>query len=228
MPQTTLISFFKYGGLLPQWNAFARMGFPPLKNSKVPGLQFWKALGSGGDNGFSLKPDFSVYALLTVFENEKSAKAFCESNIMAVYRKEAVLHSHIFMHNIHAHGKWSGKEPFKSEASLTESKPVCVITRATIKPFLAPRFWKYVPVVSAAIENFEGLIYSKGIGEWPVFMQATFSVWESVDAMKAYAYENKHHSEMVRKTRELAWYKEELFSRFHPFEQSGNLIPLFL
>jgi len=29
---------------------------------------------------------------------------------------------------------------------------------------------------------------------------------------------------MVKKTRELGWYSEELFSRFHPFEVRGNLI----
>ena len=42
--------------------------------------------------------------------------------------------------------------------------------------------------------------------------------------MMAYAYKNKKHAAMVKKTRELGWYSEELFSRFHPFEVQGNLI----
>jgi hypothetical protein len=228
MPQTTVISIFKYQGIAPRWNAFTRMGFPPLKNKVIPGLQFWKALGSGGNNGFSVKPDFSVYALLTVFDNEETANAFCESNIIERYLKGAIAHAHIFMHNAHAHGMWSQKKPFETVVPLDHTKPLCVITRATIKPVLALKFWNYVPTVSAEIENFDGLIYSKGVGEWPIFMQATFSIWESADAMMAYAYKNKKHAEMVKKTRELGWYKEELFSRFHPFKQKGNLIPSFL
>ena len=59
-----------------------------------------------------------------------------------------------------------------------------------------------------------GLSFSKGFGEWPIFILATFSVWDSLEHMKAYAYENPSHAAMVKKTRELNWYKEELFSRF--------------
>ena len=39
---------------------------------------------------------------------------------------------------------------------------------------------------------------------------------------------NPKHAEMVRKTRELNWYSEELFARFQPFYQEGNLIPRIL
>lgn len=228
MPQTTVISLFKYKGLLAKWGAFARMGFPPLKNKQIPGLQFWKPLGSGGENGFSIKPDFSVYALLTVFEDEATATGFCNGTTIQEYLKDSMAHTHIYMHNAHVHGLWSKTTPFKTEVPLDRNRPMCVITRATIKPALAFKFWKYVPSVAASIEDFDGLVYSKGVGEWPVFMQATFSVWKTADAMMAYAYKNKKHAEMVKKTRELGWYKEELFSRFHPFKQSGNLIPAFL
>ncbi|WP_340202612.1 hypothetical protein [Ascidiimonas sp. W6] len=228
MPQTTLISFFKYNGIVSQWNAFTRMGFPPLKKNQIPGLVFWKALGSGGKNGFSIRPDFSVYALLTVFESEEMAFEFSNSAIMQSYLDKADKHSHIYMYNVHAHGQWAKQQPFKEEIMLDRSKPMCVITRATIKPLMAAKFWRYVPSVSAAIEDYEGLVYSKGIGEWPIFMQATFSAWQSAEDMMSYAYKNKRHAEMIKKTRELGWYREELFSRFHPFQQIGDFLPSFL
>jgi len=48
------------------------------KNSKLinktKGLLFYKFLGTGGKNGFSLWPDWSTYALLTTWENEEDAK----------------------------------------------------------------------------------------------------------------------------------------------------------
>ena len=74
------------------------------------------------------------------------------------------------------------------------------------------------------MDGHQGLIFSKGIGEWPIFMQATFSFWEKGKHMMDYAYSNKKHADMVKKTRELGWYSEELFSRFHPFEVRGSLI----
>lgn len=224
MPQTTVISFFKYKGLKHKWSALARMGRPPLLKSSIEGLTFWKALGSGSGNGFSIWPDFSTFGLLTVFNSEDNAREFLNSPEVSTYTDNASQHSHVLMHAIKAHGKWSQQEPFESSVVYDNSKPLSVITRATIKPKLAHKFWRYVPSVSKSMDGHKGLIYSKGIGEWPVLMQATFSLWENGEDMMAYAYQNKKHADMVKKTRELGWYSEELFSRFHPFEIQGELI----
>lgn len=224
MPQTTVISFFKYKGLQHKWRALARMGRPPLLKSSIEGLSFWKALGSGSGNGFSIWPDFSTFGLLTIFNSEENAREFLNSPEMSFYFEGASQYSHVLMHCIKAHGKWGHQEPFKPSVAHDHTKPLSVITRATIKPKLAYKFWRFVPYVSKSMDGHKGLIYSKGIGEWPVFMQATFSLWESSDDMMAYAYQNKKHADMVKKTRELGWYSEELFSRFHPFEIKGDLI----
>ena len=224
MPQTAVISFFKYKGFRNKWHALGRMGRPPLINADIPGLSFWKPLGSGSGNGFSIWPDFSLFGLLTVFNSEEEAKNFITSEIMDQYIGESSQHAHVLMHTIKAHGQWSKQEPFSASQPYDNTKPLAVITRATIKPKLAFKFWKYVPSVSKSMDGHSGLIYSKGIGEWPLLMQATFSLWKSGDDMMQYAYKNQKHADMVKKTRELGWYSEELFSRFHPFEIHGDLI----
>jgi hypothetical protein len=224
MPQTTVISFFKYQGFTNKWNAFVRMGRPPLMNQTINGLTFWKALGSGSGNGFSIWPDFSVFGLLTVFNSEEDADQFIKSDIIDKYTYSAEKCSHIFMHNVKAHGQWSQQEPFIAAAKYDEQKPLAVITRATIKPKLAFKFWKYVPSVSKSMDGYDGLIFTKGIGEWPILMQATFSLWKQGSQMMAYAYQNPKHAAMVKKTHELGWYSEEMFSRFHPFKIEGDLI----
>jgi hypothetical protein len=132
------------------------------------------------------------------------------------------------MHTIKSHGKWSKQNPFEASVAFDKTKPLAVITRATIKPLLAYQFWKNVPTVSKSMDNYEELIFSKGIGEFPLLMQATFSLWSNAEAMMNYAYKNPKHAEMVKKTRELNWYSEELFARFQPFYQEGNLIPRIL
>ena len=228
MSQTTLISFFQYAGIKNKWFAFTRMGRSPILQNKINGLTFFKPLGTGSGNGFSIKPDFSIFGFVAVFKSEELAKEFLETNVVREYTKTTISYSHILMHTVKSHGEWSKQSPFESSVEYDKSKPLAVITRATIKPKLAYQFWKNVPAVSKSMDKYDELIFSKGIGEFPLLMQATFSLWSSAEAMMNYAYKNPKHAEMVKKTRELNWYSEELFARFQPFYQEGNLIPRIL
>tara|TARA_B110000003_G_scaffold152808_3_gene153548 strand:- start:19793 stop:20479 length:687 start_codon:yes stop_codon:yes gene_type:complete len=225
MSQTTLISFFQYAGIKNKWHAFSRMGRPPIIQKKTKGLSFFKPLGTGSGNGFSIKPDFSIFGFIAVFNSEELAKKFLRTDAVNQYKKKAKSYSHILMHTVKSHGKWSKQNPFESSINLVKNTPLAVITRATIKPMLAYQFWRNVPSVSKSMDKYEELIFSKGIGEFPLVMQATFSLWSNSEAMMNYAYENPKHAEMIKKTRELNWYSEELFARFHPYYQEGDLIP---
>jgi len=226
MSQTTLISFFQYSGFKNKWHALGRMGRPPIVINQVDGLSFFKPLGTGSGNGFSIKPDFSTFGFLAVFDSEEHAKNFLKTDTIEEYTNTAKAYSHVLMHTIKSHGKWSKQEPFQASVNFDKTKPLVVITRATIKLKLAYTFWRNVPSVSKSMDHYDELVFSKGIGEFPLLMQATFSLWSHAEAMMNYAYQNPKHAEMVKKTRELGWYSEELFARFQPFYQEGNLIPL--
>ncbi len=228
MSQTTLISFFQYTGIKNKWHAFTRMGRSPILQKKINGLTFFKPLGTGSGNGFSIKPDFSTFGFLAVFKSEELAKEFLGTDVVKEYTQTTVSYSHVLMRTVKSHGEWSKLKPFESSVEYDKTKPLAVITRATIKPKLAYQFWKNVPAVSKSMDKYDELIFSKGIGEFPLLMQATFSLWSSAEAMMNYAYKNPKHAEMVKKTRELNWYSEELFARFQPFYQEGNLIPRIL
>ena len=228
MPQTTLISFFKYSGFKDKWHALGRMGRPPISLDEAKGLSFFKPLGTGSGNGFSIKPDFSTFGFVAVFDSEEIAKQFINSSSVKEYTKTAKGFSHLLMHTIKSHGEWSKQNPFEASVEFDKTKPLAVITRATIKPKLAHKFWRYVPSVSKSMNDYDELIFSKGIGEFPLLMQATYSLWSNAEAMMNYAYQNPKHAEMVKKTRELGWYSEELFARFQPFYQEGNLVPTIL
>ncbi len=228
MAQTTLIAFYQYSGWKNKWNALGRMGRPPITFENTPGLTFFKPLGTGSGNGFSIKPDFSTFGFVAVFEEETQAREFLRSEVCEEYTKTSSKYSHVLMHTIKSHGEWSKENPFQASVSFDKSKPLAVITRATIKPKLAYRFWRYVPSVSKSMNGYKELLFSKGIGEFPLLMQATYSLWSDADSMMNYAYQNPKHAEMVKKTRELGWYSEELFARFQPFYKEGNLIPDFL
>jgi hypothetical protein len=75
-------------------------------------------------------------------------------------------------------------------------------------------FWRSVPKASKAIKNASGVIWFKGIGELPFIQQATFSIWNNIESVTNFAYKNKNHAEIVKKTRQRNWYREDLFARF--------------
>ena len=55
------------------------------------GLEFVRVMGTGGGSGFSLKPDFSSYAILCVWKNNYSSEAFFKNHlIFKTYVKKSV------------------------------------------------------------------------------------------------------------------------------------------
>ena len=120
------------------------------------------------------------------------------------------------------HGSWDGSAPFKPGVEFDPNAALAVITRATIKKRFLWHFWKDVPAVSKDVENKPGLMFAVGIGELPLVQQATFSMWNSGRQMMEYVYRRDDHSAMIKKTRALGWYKEELFARFEPFRTEGS------
>ena len=82
MSEKQVVKFvlFRYKGLLNRLFAFRQMGLLPIKIKNTKGLTFFKMLGSGGNNGFSIFPNFEVYGFLSVWESEEAYLAFSESN----------------------------------------------------------------------------------------------------------------------------------------------------
>jgi hypothetical protein len=74
-------------------------------------------------------------------------------------------------------------------------------------------FWRAVPPVSAELHRADGLRLAVGIGEAPVGLQGTFSLWDSHDALTGFAHRRAAHVEAIRRTAEVGWYAEELFAR---------------
>ena len=176
--------------------AFAQMALAGFDLAKTRGLRFWKLLGSGEGGGFSLKPNWSRYALLGVWENAQAADEFFqESKLMRKYRRHAAEIWTIHLLPTRSHGNWSGRNPFEPTASAPdENAPVAVLTRAAIGFTKLRRFWSFVPATSREIKRAEGLIASIGIGEAPFIKQATFSLWRSEKDMKNFAYKSPIHA----------------------------------
>lgn len=223
--QIITLTFFRFTTTAKKWWGFKQMGLAPTELAKVPGLSFSKMLGSGSGNGFSIWPNFSVYGLLQIWEAEAPAEAFFTQHpLFQSFRERAAEYWTIYLKTAQVHGSWDGGTPFIQNVPFQQDAPLGVLTRATLRTPYIWRFWSFVPQVSNALrrEHHEGLLFSIGIGELPLVQQVTFSLWKNTAFMQAYAYKGKFHSEMVKKTRELGWFKEELFARFHPYRAEGT------
>ena len=188
------------------------------------GCSFWKLMGSGKNGTFDLRPDWQQWGLLASWNDKGDFDRFYSSSFISRYWKAfGVEKWTILCEPLQSHGKWDGKEPFDNpQVQITEG-PVVVITRATVKWSRLKNFWANVDGPAKLMTNAKGYVASFGIGEAPVYRQATFSVWQSLDDVKAFAYQSREHAEVIKKTRLEGWYSEELFARFKPITSFGTL-----
>jgi hypothetical protein len=186
-------------------------------------LQFYKLMGCGKNGTFDIHPDFNQWALMIFYDDPESG-AQPENNIpvnmvggfISRWWKLFKVKSNIFFLEPYAgHGTWDGREFVSSKKGIDDpTGEIGVLTRATIRLSRLRSFWKAVPAAAENLSQTEGLTYSVGIGEVPFIKQATFSIWETAENMKNYAYKMRAHQEVIRKTRKEAWYSEEMFLRF--------------
>ncbi len=193
----------------------------PLSFSKQ--ISFWKLLGCGKNGTFDIRPDWRQWGtLMTV---DKLSTNYQPSTFISNYFK--FFHCEIcilLLEPIEGHGQWDGKKPFGELPNKSDHEgSIGVLTRATIRINKLSSFWKNVESVSSEMRAAKGLIVSVGIGEVPFIKQATFSIWQSKEHMKQFAYHMQQHAEVIKKTRKEKWYSEEMFVRFKIIASSGSL-----
>ena len=191
---------------------------------------FWKLLGTGDGTTFDARDaDLRRWGVLTVWSSRAHADAFgAGSAVVGGWRRLADEHWWATLHLTRAHGAWSGTQPFgRPQAGLggtaVSGGPVAALTRARLRWSRARRFWRAVPAVNADLAGVEGLRLRLGIGEAPLGLQGTLSVWDSAAAMAAFAYRGTPHRDVIRRSADEHWYAEELFARFVVLDHGGTI-----
>lgn len=188
---------------------------------RLRGVRFAKLMGTGSGETFTMRDaDLDHWALLTVVDDDEARESFRQARPFRQWVRIAGESAHIRMRPIASHGEWSGQRPFDERGQGTGPvKPdpdqlVASITRARLKPRMLATFWRSVPPVVADLNTDPAVIFTLGIGEAPVGLQGTFSIWRSGRAMSQFAYRRPAHRHAIEQTRTLDWYSEELFARF--------------
>lgn len=189
---------------------------------RLPGVSFVKLLGTGKGESFTPK-DADPYrwgALVTI--QQDSLDNLDKSKVIKGWQKIAKKEYRAILKPISVHGLWSGKQPFEVEKFDWNGK-IAAITRARIVWRKNLIFWQAVPPVTISLHQSPGLINAIGIGEAPIGLQGTFSLWENAAQLRDFAYKGQAHTQAIKATEENKWYSEELFSRFAVVQERGGL-----
>ena len=163
------------------------------------------------------------WGLLAIWDSENAAAAFEHSGTVRGWGRLATDRLRLTLRPLTSRGTWAGQQPFGDPTPQRHDGPVAAITRARIRTAKALTFWRSVPPVSADLHRSPGLRLAVGIGEAPIGLQGTFSLWDSAAALTKFAHRRTPHVEAVRRTAEVGWYTEELFARFAVLDVEGTL-----
>ena len=216
----TVVYLWRVSGL-GVLRAIHQMAFARFFLALTPGVHFSKSIGTGSGQRFTPSDaNPFIWGLIAVVDDPSH---FDSSRVIAQWRNFARAEKRFLLHPLSSHGQWAGKEPFRIDGMAQVDGKVAAITRARIawrKNFL---FWSAVPPVSKALHNHNGLEMAIGIGEAPIGLQGTFSVWSNSASLREFAYKGEAHAEAIEATKRNGWYTEELFARFAVLEERGNI-----
>jgi hypothetical protein len=213
----------------PVWRApvaLARLGTDRLRLRGTPGLRFARLLGTGRGSA-ATGADLARSALFAVWDGPQALAAFEAGWLAARSAQVRARGGEVYavrLSLLSGHGRWSGRDvlaDLRPARPVERDAPVAVLTRATVRPSRWHRFRGARPPVSAELAAAAGLRATVAIGEAPVGLQATFSLWSDAAAVVAFA-RGPAHADVVRRTRREHWYGEELFARFVPLGASGT------
>lgn len=190
---------------------------------KLSGLTFCKLMGTGSGKTFTVRDaDLHHWCVLSVWETPEESLAYLSSKPARQWQKIAISQASLELEPLSAKGTWAKKTPFGNPVPQKWDGLTAALTRAAIKPRWWREFWRSVPPVSQDLNASAGLITSLGIGEAPIGLQGTFSIWESNESITAFSSKQKPHAAVIARTHETGWYSEELFARFKVTKMSGS------
>ncbi|MEY2814901.1 MAG: hypothetical protein RIS05_649 [Actinomycetota bacterium] len=187
------------------------------------GVHFAKMLGTGTGEKFTPSDaDVTRWGALVVID-ETVLDTIDSLPVFHSWKNRADHEVRMVLDPISAHGLWSKQNPFDWSVTPSTDSQVVAITRARIKWSQNFRFWRAVPPVSTDLHQSNGLIAAIGIGEAPLGLQGTFSLWENGKVLRDFAYKGEAHQKVIKATADYNWYAEELFSRFEVRHVRGQL-----
>lgn len=202
--------------------ALPRLATDRTALQRVEGLVFWRLLGTGHGDDTGPGADLRRTALFAVWDEEVALEGFLASHPISDRWRAAAESWQVRLRSLGGHGRWRGVDLLAGMERGEPGGPIAVLTRADVRRRAWRDFGRAGREVDAELHTAPGLIDVVGIGEAPVGRLATFSLWESAEAARHFAYQMPRHVRVIEETRWNEWYSEELFARFQPYASTGT------
>jgi len=213
-----LLADIAHASMLWGWSRIVK---GPQALEGIPGLLFSKVLGSGYEGGFGLRPSPSRQGVFGLFASLETAQNFVtQSSLLQAYQERSDEICWAMLKTWSCRGSWDGQSLDVCAAQPIKG-PVAALTRASIKLGKAPAFWRHAPPAQNALVDAKGCQLAVGLGEAPFVRQATFTIWDSVSDMNAYARSGAH-LEAIQDAAQNDYFSESMFARFVPLQVQGQ------
>jgi hypothetical protein len=199
--------------------ALLRVAVDRRRAERTPGVRFAKLLGTGR-TFIPRGADPTRWAAVTAWSSPEAARHYPVARAWDALATESW---RVDLRPVSSRGRWSRRAPFGDPAPAPVTGPVAAITRARIRTLRTASFVSAVPPVVSELRRADGLLLTTGIGEAPVGLQGTFSLWRSAADLTGFAHRTPAHRAAIRRTPEEGWYAEELFARFAVVGSSGTV-----
>jgi hypothetical protein len=211
----------------------ARLARERRSLAHTDGLRFWRLCGTGAGSTTMGSSDLRRRAVFALWDNDGALDTFVASSPLATRWRSSDEYWHVRLAGAGGHGAWRGVDvpgvlgtsstpSTPSTPSAPADGPIAVITRADVRLRTWRAFSAARPAVDRELHKADGLLAVLGFGEAPIGRQATFSLWSSSAAARAFAYSQPEHREVIGRTRREQWYGEEMFARFAPYASIGT------
>jgi hypothetical protein len=187
--------------------------------AEVPGLRYAETMIGAQLGGALLpRPQLGRVGLLAAWDDEEALERFLVGHPLARRLADGW---HVRLQRVF--GAWSALPDLPTqELPVDANEPVAVLTLGRLRLSNAARFLRAnAPAAGQAVAN-PALLAGTALAR-PPGLVATFSLWRSASAMRAYAYGDagEGHRDAIRANRARAFHHESAFVRLRPLGAHG-------
>lgn len=201
-------------------DAIALLLAPP-RRSRVPGLAYAETLTMAPLGEPLLPPRrFARIGLLAGWEDEAALDTFLEGDRVA---RRLAGGWQVRLQPLRISGAWSGLERLPAQPrAVDDDEPVAVLTLGRLRLRRTGAFRDSAGPAEAAAMSSPALVAGTGLAR-PPRLVATFTLWRSAAAMRAYAYSaGEAHVAAMAAHRAEPFHHESAFVRFRPYGSRGS------
>jgi len=191
------------------------------KPGAVAGLRYAETAIAAPLSGSVLPaPALGRVGLIAAWDDDRAVDGFLTSHALA---RRLSGGWHVRLEPLRASGSWSAlPDLIERELPIDDYAPVAVLTLGRLKFGRATPFLRTSAAAESQALADPALLASTALAR-PPRLVATFSLWHTAAAMRAYAYGHSGaaHLAAIQAQRDRPFHHESLFARFRPYAAQG-------